>query len=199
MTKQSLGSIALITLVAVASAMAQEFRGTILGRITDPSAAPVLGASIEALNVDTGVAIKSTSNEQGNYQIPFLVPGNYMVRVEQAGFKRVEREGIRVATNTQVTLDFALELGATTETVNVTASAPLLNTASADLGQVVERNYLTSITVNLTRNVLNTVRLTPGVTGNRKQLRILQYLGRRLHRRQDRVSCGRHSEFDGTQ
>jgi hypothetical protein len=165
MTKHSLGSIAFITLATAASVMAQEFRGTILGRITDPSAAPVLGASIEALNVDTGISIKSTSNEQGNYQIPFLVPGNYTVRVEQSGFKRVERDGIRVATNTQVTLDFALELGATTETVNVTASAPLLNTASADLGQVVERNYLTSITVNLTRNVLNTVRLTPGVTG----------------------------------
>jgi hypothetical protein len=159
------GGIALPLAAAAASLFAQEFRGTILGRITDPSAAPVLGASIEVFNVDTGVAFRSSSNEQGNYQIPFLVPGNYAVRVEHAGFKRVERDGVRVATNTQVTLDFTLELGTTAETVTVSASAPLLNTSSADLGQVVERNYLTSITVNLTRNVLNTVRLTPGVTG----------------------------------
>jgi hypothetical protein len=144
---------------------AQEFRGTVLGRVTDPSGAPAAGSRIQALNVDTGVRIGSTSNSEGNYQIPFLVPGNYTVTVEHAGFKRIERAGIRVATNSQVTLDFTLELGATAETINVTASAPLLTTASADLGQVVERNYLTSITVNLTRNVLNTVRLTPGVTG----------------------------------
>ncbi|MGH9672935.1 MAG: carboxypeptidase regulatory-like domain-containing protein, partial [Bryobacteraceae bacterium] len=152
-------------LLLAAVAAAQEFRGTILGRVTDPSSAPVSGAAIEAFNVDTAVTIRSTTNDAGNYQIPFLVPGNYTVRVEQAGFKRIDRPGIRVATNSQVTLDFALELGATAETVTVTADAPLLNTASADLGQVVEKNYLSNIAVNLTRNVLNTVRLTPGITG----------------------------------
>ncbi len=157
--------IAIALTILLAPAGAQEFRGTILGRITDPSGAPVAGSSIEALNVETGVKIGSKSNESGNYQIPFLVPGNYSVLVEHAGFKRIERSGVRVATNTQVTLDLALELGTASETVNVVASAPLLNTASADLGQVVEKNYLASITVNLTRNVLNTVRLTPGLTG----------------------------------
>jgi hypothetical protein len=162
---QKLGGLCLLSLALLTPVSAQEFRGTVLGRITDPSGAPAAGSSIQALNVDTGVSIGSTSNNEGNYQIPFLVPGNYTITVEHAGFKRIERSGIRVATNTQVTLDFALELGTTAETVNVTASAPLLTTASADLGQVVERNYLTSITVNLTRNVLNTVRLTPGVTG----------------------------------
>jgi len=165
MTIRWLCTLSMAFLIAVASSKAQEFRGTILGRITDPSGAPAAAVAIEVLNVDTGVTTRSASNDSGNYQIPFLVPGNYSVRVEHAGFKRVERGGIRVATNAQVTLDFTLELGTTAETVTVTASAPLLNTASADLGQVVERNYLTSITVNLTRNVLNTVRLTPGVTG----------------------------------
>ncbi|HTM49031.1 MAG TPA: carboxypeptidase regulatory-like domain-containing protein [Bryobacteraceae bacterium] len=157
--------MAVALLILLAPAGAQEFRGAILGRITDPSGAPVAGCAIEAVNIETGVKIGSRSNEAGNYQIPFLVPGNYTVQVEHAGFKRIERSGLRVATNTQVTLDLSLELGTATETVNVTASAPLLNTASADLGHVVEKNYLSSITVNLTRNVLNTVRLTPGVTG----------------------------------
>ncbi|MSV29324.1 MAG: hypothetical protein EXQ52_11385, partial [Bryobacterales bacterium] len=157
--------MAITLMVLFAPAGAQEFRGTILGRITDPSGAPVAGSSIEALNVETGIKIGSTSNDAGNYQIPFLVPGNYTVLVGHSGFKRIERAGVRVATNTQVTLNLALELGTATETVNVVASTPLLNTASADLGQVVEKNYLSSITVNLTRNVLNAVRLTPGVTG----------------------------------
>ncbi len=153
-----------VALLSVA-ARAQESRGTVLGRVTDPSGAPVPHCAIEALNIDTGVSIRSTTNEEGNYQIPFLVPGNYSVRAERAGFRRLDRGGIRVATNTQVTVDLSLELGATAETVTVTGSAPLLNTASADLGQVIDRNYLSSVQVNLTRNVLNTVRLTPGVVG----------------------------------
>ena len=156
---------ALICLALMAAAVAQEFRGTVLGRITDPSGTPVSGSTIEALNVDTNVPIRSSSNEVGNYQIPFLVPGNYAIRIEHPGFKRIERAGIRVATNAQVTLDFTLELGSTTETVTVIAEAPLLNTASADLGQVVEKNILSNVAVNLTRNVLNTVRLTPGISG----------------------------------
>lgn len=146
-------------------AFSQEYRGAVLGRIVDPSGAPIANAGIQAVNVDTGVTIRSTSNEVGNYQIPFLVPGNYTILVEQVSFRRVERKGIRVATNSQVTLDFSLELGATSETVTVTGDTPLLNTASADLGQVLDKNYLSSVTVNLNRNVLNTVRMVPGVVG----------------------------------
>src|SRR5712691_11573370 len=100
--------LAIAFMILLAPAGAQEFRGTILGRITDPSGAPVAGSSIEALNIETGVKIGSKSNEAGNYQIPFLVPGNYSVLVEHSGFKRIERAGVRVATNTQVTLDLAL-------------------------------------------------------------------------------------------
>ncbi len=158
-------SFPVLAALLAGSALAQEYRGSVLGRVIDPSGAPAANVSIEAVNVDTGVKIASTSNDAGNFQIPFLVPGNYTIRVEQAGFKRIERTGVRVATNTAVTLDFTLELGATAETVTVNADAPLLNTSSADLGQVIDKNYLGSITVNLTRNVLNTVRLTPGITG----------------------------------
>src|SRR6516165_11401822 len=123
-------------------ALAQEYRGTILGRITDPTGAVVVGASIRVFNLETGVAISTTSNEQGNYQIPFLLPGEYRVAVEHPGFKNVERPDVRVSTNTQVTLDFTLAIGAAAETVTVTANAPLLNMASADLGQVVTNAYV---------------------------------------------------------
>jgi hypothetical protein len=144
---------------------AQDYRGTILGRITDPSGAAVPGATIEIINTDTNVTITTASNETGNYQAPFLVPGNYAVRIKQAGFKQLERQGIRVSTNSQVTLDFVLELGAAQETVTVTASAPLLVESNADLGQVISTSQISQVTVSLSRNVLFSVRLAPGITG----------------------------------
>jgi hypothetical protein len=87
------------------------------------------------------------------------------VRVEQTGFKRVERAEIRVGTSAQVTVDFALELGATSETVTVKDEPPLLNTASADLGATIDKTLLGGVTFTLSRNVLNAVALTPGVVG----------------------------------
>lgn len=68
------------------------------------------------------------------------------MRLDHSGFKKAERQGIRVSTGAQITLDFVLELGATSETVTVTAAAPLLNTASADLGQVIDTSHLGGIT-----------------------------------------------------
>ena len=144
---------------------AQEFRGTILGRVTDPSGAAVAGASVQVVNEETNLAATAVSNEAGNYQAPFLLPGNYRVRAEMSGFKKLERTGVRVSINAQVTLDIALELGAQTETVTVTDAPPLLNTAGADLGQVVNNAYVNMISVTLTRNIVATARLAPGVTG----------------------------------
>ncbi len=146
-------------------AWGQEFRGTILGRILDPSGAAVVGANVEVVNVDTNTVVRSRSNETGNYQVPFLVPGDYTVRVELAGFKRMERQGIRVSTSEPVAVDFTLEIGQAAESVTVTAAAPMLNTASADLGQIVDKTYVGMITVSLSRNVMNLRNMAPGVTG----------------------------------
>ncbi|MBL8227989.1 MAG: TonB-dependent receptor [Bryobacterales bacterium] len=144
---------------------AQEFRGTILGRVSDPSGAVVAGASVAVRNVATNATLRATTNEAGNYQVPFLLPGNYAVTVEMAGFKKIEQENVRVSTNEQITLDFTLELGATTESVKVTDSAPLLTTANADLGQVIDNRYVGMVSVSLSRNILNLKNLAPGVTG----------------------------------
>jgi len=103
-------------------------------RVTDPSGASVAGANIEVLNIDTNVPTRTTSNEAGNYQAPFLLPGITRApgpcRIQEG-----ERQGIRVSTGAQITLDFVLELGATSETVTVTAAAPLLNTAAPIWGK----------------------------------------------------------------
>src|SRR5947199_5673104 len=89
----------ILTCVAIlftGTACAQEYRGTILGRITDPSGAAITGASVEVRSVQTNVVFRASSNEGGNYQVPFLMPGEYTVRAEHAGFRKIERTGIRV-------------------------------------------------------------------------------------------------------
>jgi hypothetical protein len=134
-----------------------------LGRITDPSGATVADAGIEAVNVDTKLELHTTSNNVGNYQIPFVVPGNYTLVVDHPGFKKLEREGIRVSTQTAVTVDLQLELGTTTESVTVSGAAPLLNPSGGDLGEVLNSNFLSTVTIGLGRNVLYSVRIAPGV------------------------------------
>jgi hypothetical protein len=155
----------LVPLALAATAMAQESRGTISGRVTDPSGAAVPGAKIEAYNADTNVALRTTSNETGNYQLPFVVPGNYKIVAEHPGCKKLERAGIRVSTASEVSVDLKLEIGVTSESMTVTAASPLLETANGDLGQVLSKNYVANVTVNIYRNALNAVLLTPGTTG----------------------------------
>lgn len=155
----------LVCLVLACALSAQEFRGTILGRVTDPSGAAVPGATVEVVNLSTNAAIKSATNEAGNYQVPFLLPGVYKVSVESSGFKKVERSDIRVTITALVTVDFALEVGSTSESVTVTAVPPLLEVASGDLAQVVTREFVETIEYSTDRNVASLALLSPGVNG----------------------------------
>jgi len=92
-------SLLALTLLCSGAVWAQEFRGTVLGRITDYSGAIVAGASVRVRNVDTNTSVSTKSNEIGAYQVPFLLPGNYDIQVEHAGFKKLERLGVHVSTN----------------------------------------------------------------------------------------------------
>lgn len=157
-------SVAIIFSCA-ASLLAQEFRGAIRGRVTDPSGAVIVGAQIHVTNLDTGVVVDATTNNEGNYQAPFLLPGNYSVVVEQAGFKKAQRDNIRVGTGAQVAIDLSLELGASTETITVKGEAPLLATTGADLGQVVSTSYITNVVTSVYRNAINLTRMAAGITG----------------------------------
>src|SRR4051812_41132305 len=100
---------------------AQEARGTLLGRVSDPSAAVISGVRLQALNVDTGVRFSSLSNRTGDYMFPLLVPGTYTITAENPGFKKYTRTGIVVRVNDQVTIDVQLEVGEASQSVNVSA------------------------------------------------------------------------------
>lgn len=155
--------IAIFPLVFCAyPAMAQESRATIIGRTVDPSGALVAGASVRALNAATNVSATSVTNENGNFEIPYLLPGIYRVTVEMTGFKRTIRDGIELRVNDRLMLDFTLELGDVAESVVVTGETPLLETANAGIGLVMDERRVAELPV-VGGNPFYLSRLTPGV------------------------------------
>ena len=136
--------LACLWLSAASLLFAQGNSGSILGTITDSSGAIVANAKVSATNTRTGVAVESTADELGNYLFNFLAPGTYRVETEVAGFKKFSRE-VALETGRQLRVDVALETGAVTETVNVTASTPLLETETGTLGATIENRQVISL------------------------------------------------------
>ena len=141
---------------------AQEARGTLLGRVTDSTDALIVGAKVDAQNVDTGVRFSSLTNRTGDYIFPLLVPGTYSVKVEHPGFKTYARSGIVVRVNDQVAINVALEVGQTNQTVEVKAETPLLDTSSASMGQVIESRTINELPLK-DGMVVTMATLSPGV------------------------------------
>ena len=98
---------------------AQEVRASITGIVTDPSGAPVAGATIVVTNIAQNVSVTAQSNESGNYVTPFLAPGTYRMSAEAAGFKRFLRENIGLQALDRARLDVQLEIGQLSESVTV--------------------------------------------------------------------------------
>src|SRR5437868_14817189 len=111
----------------------QTDRGTITGTVADASSAVIPGASITATNTQTTAKYETISTETGNYTLTQLPGGVYEVTVELPGFKKYVRQGITVLAATTVRVDVALEVGAASEEVTVSADAPLLRTESGEL------------------------------------------------------------------
>lgn len=128
--------------------LGQEFRSTLSGQVVDPTGAIIPGAKIIITEIDTGARVEMVSGGNGQYTAPFLVPGAYQVVVEAPGFKRTVRDRIQISTNTRVTEDFTLEIGSAKEVVNITAEAPLLTTATASTGQVIESRQIENLPMN---------------------------------------------------
>ena len=116
----------------------QESRGTILGRITDTTGAVVPGATVHVTNTATGVMVTSTTNEDGNFFTPYLIPGAYQIVVEKTAFKRLLRDGLQVDIGSRIEINLQLELGAVSDTVTVTAEAALLDTTDASAGRTMD-------------------------------------------------------------
>lgn len=151
-----------IVLGLAASLLAQDPRGRILGRVTDSSGAVVPGVEVKAVNTATNVAVSGATNDQGNYEILYLIPGVYQVSAELQGFKKYIRDGIEVRVNDRITLDVNLEPGAIAETVTVTGQTPLLEASTASIGQVVDNRRLIELPLS-GGNPFTLTRLATGV------------------------------------
>lgn len=143
---------------------AQEFRATLVGRVTDPSDAPVAGAAISVRNEGTNETHKAKTDSRGNYTVPFLAPAQYSVTVSAAGFRPTGRKELGLSMAQATTVDFKLVLGAVSQEVTVSAEAPLLEHAS-DRGGVVDAEAVTEYPLN-GRNPFMLAMLVPGVDYN---------------------------------
>ncbi len=155
-----------VLIAFVACALAQETRGTILGRVTDSSGAVIAGADVRATNVATGVAAAARTNDSGNYTIPYLLTGAYVIQAELAGFKRFVRDGIQVRVNDTVQVDIELQVGNVSEAIEVRAETPLLSSAESSLGQVVDERRVAELP-SFGNSPISLVHLAPGVVNSK--------------------------------
>ena len=127
----------LATCVLPPRLVAQAGRGEITGEVRDPAGARIAEARVSARDVATGRQHESRTTSSGLYALPGLTPGTYALTVEGEGFRRFVREGVYVATGERLRLDVDLALGDLRETTTVTADAPLLQTESSSLGELI--------------------------------------------------------------
>src|SRR5688572_5358814 len=158
------GILALLALSLMSSTVfAQEARGTIQGRVIDTSGFAVPGASVEVLNTATGVVSPTTSNEQGSYRVPFLIPGTYRVTVSLQGFSTFVNDRIELHVADVLTVDATLKVGALAEEVMVTATAATIDRSTAELGQIVDARRIAELPIR-EGSPVELVILAPGVT-----------------------------------
>ena len=141
---------------------AQNFYGSIVGTVTDSTGAPMEGAAVTVTNTGTGVKQSAQTSAAGEYRIVNLTPGTYKLDIEKSGFRRLTRENITVQVESVVRLDSAMQVGDVNQSIEVEASAPLLQTENASLSQVVSARSVEELPMN-GRNILNLVNLVPGV------------------------------------
>ncbi|MCU1308223.1 MAG: hypothetical protein JWN45_2918, partial [Acidobacteriaceae bacterium] len=138
-------------------------QGSIEGTITDKSGAAVAGAKVTVINEATSIAFTNTSGAQGIFKFPVLPVGNNSVSVDQAGFAGVSAKGVPVTVGAKINLPLTMGIAATSESVNVSAEAPVVETTRTQVSSTVDERAVANLPVN-GRNFIDFVLLTPGVT-----------------------------------
>jgi len=149
-------------LCPVPYAGAQATTGSIVGRVTDPSKAVVVGAQVTALSQETAVNYTSKSNQAGDFVIQRVPPGIYTVTVTQQGFETAVANSLELVIDQKLVVDFELKVGKTSTVETVTAEAPLLQTESVETGAVIGTQQILDLPL-LGRNFLQLSYLAPGV------------------------------------
>ena len=142
-------------------ANAQQVFGSIVGAVTDPSGAAVNGAKVTIADMEKGTKFEVTTNESGNYTKGQLIPGNYQVTIEAAGFQKTVSNAITVGVDAVARFDVALQVGNVSQEVEVTAAAPLLQSDRADVAQTFDAHQVEELP-SVGRNLQAFELLQPG-------------------------------------
>lgn len=158
---------------------AQTSSGSISGTVFDPSGAVIPNAQVRLLGTDTGDLVRTLSTDAaGAFSAPLLRPSNYTVEASAQGFKTLRRSGIVLRVDDTLSLKLTLDPGATTESINVTASAELLEERTNAVGQVVDEKTMQQLPLN-GRNYLQLGSLAAGAVPSRSRDRTISAYGNR--------------------
>ncbi len=155
--------VVLVMAATVPCAAQNASTGAITGIISDPSGAVIVEAQVTVTNQATGEVRKVTSRNDGIYLVPLLSPGSYRVEVSKQGFKTSSVLGIRVNVTETATVNVKMEIGAVSETVEVTGVQELLQTNSAERGRVTDSEMISALPL-VTRNYTQIIALNPGIS-----------------------------------
>jgi hypothetical protein len=154
----------LLFLASPAHLRAQALYGSLVGTVTDSTGAVVPAANVTATDAGTGQVRETLTNESGTYSFPNLPPGTYKVSVNRQGFENFVQQGVAVTIDKVVRVDVSLRVGASTETVEVSAQAATLQTDTADVRSEISQKQLEEIPVPVNRNYQNLLVMVPGMS-----------------------------------
>jgi hypothetical protein len=146
---------------ATQSASAQAVYGSIIGTVSDPQGAAIAAAKVTVTSVAKGTTQETTTNESGNYTVTHLIPDTYKILIEAEGFSAVDVTSVQVSADTAVRVDETLQVGAVTQSVDVTAELPQLKTDRADVSVEFNNKYVEDLPI-LNRNFTSFELLSPG-------------------------------------
>src|SRR5215471_4367559 len=143
-------------------AVAQENTATLTGQALDSSGAAVPGVHVVARNVQTGIQRTTLTAETGDYTIPLLPIGTYEITADKDGFKKYVRSGVVLAVDQHARVDVQLQVGAATESIQVTGELPLTQTETSSVGSVIDNQKVVEMPLN-GRQFYSLALLVPGV------------------------------------
>lgn len=153
-----------LLLLSAGSAVGQVLYGTLVGTVTDPQQAAVVGATVSIKNNATGYSVEAKTNDRGGYEIPNIPPGVYDIRISAPGFSTYEAKDIAIQANNIERVDAPMKLGSVSEVVSVGAEVVQLQTDKSDLHTDLTTKELTEIPVSGYRNFQSLLDLVPGTT-----------------------------------
>jgi hypothetical protein len=164
----SVAFFATLVMSTTAFAQSQAINGSIEGTIVDDQGAVLPGVTVTVTNLDTGDTRVVVSNESGLYRAPLLPLGSYRVNAELQGFKRFEQTGVTLTAGRTAVIDVTLSVGTVSETITVTADAPLVDSGRIEIGRTLSEAEIKTLPLT-SRNPYNFALLQPGVVGFENQ------------------------------